>query len=64
PTRAYMEWIGNWYLIYRTSADLERLAAAAGIHPANFAIEAEKLGIDLFLVASLPVSSKRSENAI
>lgn len=50
PTRAYMEWIGNWYLLYRTADDLERLALAAGIPPSNFSISAERLGIDLFLM--------------
>jgi extracellular factor (EF) 3-hydroxypalmitic acid methyl ester biosynthesis protein len=51
PTRAYMEWIGNWYLIYRTADELARLAAAAGIPPSCFSIGAERLGIDLFVVA-------------
>ena len=51
PTRALMEWIGNWYLIYRTPAELQRLATAAGI-PSEYArIGAERLGIDLFLCA-------------
>lgn len=30
-TRAYMEWIGNGILIYRTADDLHRLAAAADL---------------------------------
>ncbi|HVX14791.1 MAG TPA: class I SAM-dependent methyltransferase [Pirellulales bacterium] len=51
PTRAYMEWIGNWYLIYRTAADLERLALTAGLPRASFTVVAERLGIDLFLHA-------------
>jgi extracellular factor (EF) 3-hydroxypalmitic acid methyl ester biosynthesis protein len=50
PTRAYMEWIGNWYLTYREAADLERLAAAAGIPRDRFAVRSERLGVDLFLV--------------
>ncbi|HWB10817.1 MAG TPA: class I SAM-dependent methyltransferase [Pirellulales bacterium] len=54
PTRAYMEWIGNWYLIYRTADELSHLAAAAGIPPSRFAIGAERLGIDLFVVADRP----------
>jgi hypothetical protein len=51
PTRAYMEWIGNWYLIYRAADELARLAAAAGIPEACVSIGAERLGIDLFVVA-------------
>ncbi|HVA49126.1 MAG TPA: class I SAM-dependent methyltransferase [Pirellulales bacterium] len=51
PTRAYMEWIGNWYLLYRTSGDLARLAKAGGIPETSFTIGTERLGIDLFLEA-------------
>jgi hypothetical protein len=51
PTRAYMEWIGNWYLIYRTAADLEALAERAGIPASCRTIGAERLGMDLFLCA-------------
>ena len=51
PTRAYMEWIGNWYLLYRTADDLVNLARSAGIPQASFHISAERLGIDLFLEA-------------
>lgn len=50
PTRAYMEWIGNWYLTYRTAEQMERLGLRAGIPPDQFAIGSERLGIDLFLV--------------
>ncbi len=52
PTRAYMEWIGNWYLVYRTADDLARLAERAGIPAACRRIGAERLGIDLFLCAT------------
>jgi extracellular factor (EF) 3-hydroxypalmitic acid methyl ester biosynthesis protein len=51
PTRAYMEWIGNWYLTYRTAEDLERLALQSGIPASQFTIASEPLGVDLFLVA-------------
>jgi hypothetical protein len=54
PSRAYMEWVGNWYLIYRTTADLERLAAAAEIPPAAYRIVPESTGCDLFLIAEKP----------
>src|SRR5207237_1013742 len=42
PTRAYMEWIGNWYLIYRTAEDLKRLAMTARIPPESCKITAER----------------------
>lgn len=51
PTRAYMEWIGNWYLTYRTPDDLRRLAEQAGIASQDTSVGAERLGIDLFLCA-------------
>lgn len=51
PSRAYMEWIGNWYLLYRTPAELARLAEQADIPRSAIQIGAERLGIDLFLSA-------------
>lgn len=54
PTRAYMEWIGNWYLIYRTADELTQLATAAGIPPERRRIVAERTGCDLFLLAEKP----------
>lgn len=51
PTRAYMEWLGNWYLTYRTPDQLLRLADQAGIPPSHATVGAERLGIDLFLEA-------------
>jgi hypothetical protein len=51
PTRAYMEWIGNWYLTYRTADDLERLSGAAGIARQQCALASDALGVDLFLIA-------------
>jgi hypothetical protein len=51
PTRAYMEWIGNWYLRYRSRGQLEALAAAAGIPGDGLRVEAEATGIDLLLAA-------------
>lgn len=51
PTRAYMEWLGNWYLIYRTVDEFTHLAELSGI-PANARrIGADRTGCDLFLVA-------------
>jgi hypothetical protein len=51
PSRAYMEWIGNWYLKYRTPGELERLATRAGIPRQQYRIGCERTGVDLFLIA-------------
>jgi hypothetical protein len=51
PTRSYMEWIGNWYLLYRTPAQLAALANAAGLSPAQRSIVADRTGVQLLLVA-------------
>jgi hypothetical protein len=53
-TRAYMEWFGNWYLLYRTPEQFEALGLAAGIPAGEFQIGAERIGADLFLVARKP----------
>ncbi|HIQ21974.1 MAG TPA: class I SAM-dependent methyltransferase [Planctomycetes bacterium] len=50
-SRAYMEWIGNWYLVYRTPADFLRLALQAGIPRTRLTISCEPAGVNLFLVA-------------
>ncbi len=51
PTQAYMEWIGNWHLIYRTPRQFRDLAVRADIPQDCFAIRTERTGTDLFLVA-------------
>ena len=51
PSRAYMEWIGNWYLIYRTTGQLAKLARRGGIPQTAFQIQADPTGIDLFIAA-------------
>ncbi|MDG2207291.1 MAG: hypothetical protein P8K78_05250, partial [Pirellulales bacterium] len=50
-TRAYMEWIGNWYLTYRSFEDLRGLAAEADIPDDSFQIGSESTGTDWFLSA-------------
>jgi extracellular factor (EF) 3-hydroxypalmitic acid methyl ester biosynthesis protein len=52
PTRAYMEWLGNWYLVYRVANQLRSLAIDAGIPPTACMLGAEPLGVDLLLSAS------------
>lgn len=49
PTRAYMEWIGNWYLNYRTAEELQRLGIQAGIPRDQVSVGCEPLGVDLIL---------------
>ena len=51
PTRAYMEWIGNWYLLYRTRDQMRQLGIRAGIPEDRMKITAERTGVDLVLVA-------------
>lgn len=54
PTRTYMEWIGNWYLIYRTREELAELAAVAGIPSSVVSVDAEAAGVNLFMQAQAP----------
>ncbi len=56
PSRAYMEWIGNWYLLYRTPEQLAALAESAGIPSGQWRIAADRTGVDLFLIADRPVT--------
>jgi len=51
PTRAYMEWIGNWYLTYRDTEGMKRLAEAASLPAGAWHIGAEPIGVNLFLTA-------------
>lgn len=48
PSRAYMEWIGNWYLIYRTADQMRELAARAGLADSCVQISAEPSGVNLY----------------
>ena len=52
PTRAYMEWLGNWYLTYRDNVQLHALATSAGIPEADISLGSEPLGLDLLLQAT------------
>ena len=48
-TRAYMEWIGNWYLRYRTPREFAQLAQRARLPENTWWIGVERFGVDLFL---------------
>jgi extracellular factor (EF) 3-hydroxypalmitic acid methyl ester biosynthesis protein len=50
-TQAYMEWLGNWYLLYRTAEEMAQLARDADIPHDQFHVSAERLGVVLFLHA-------------
>jgi extracellular factor (EF) 3-hydroxypalmitic acid methyl ester biosynthesis protein len=54
PTRAYMEWFGNWYLTYRDADHFRRLVASAGLGGATITFGAEPLGIDLYSIVTRP----------
>ncbi|HEX5102730.1 MAG TPA: class I SAM-dependent methyltransferase [Pirellulaceae bacterium] len=64
PTRTYMEWLGNWYLTYRTSDELAHLAAAAGLPAECVEFSSEPLGVDLLLVATQKGSGVNCDNGL
>lgn len=51
PSRALMEWIGNWYLIYRDETQFQRVVSDSGIPHAAASYGAEPLGVDLYVTA-------------
>ena len=50
PNRNWMEWCGEWFLIYRTKKDILQLCDQAGIPSKNLDFEFEPLGINLFTI--------------
>lgn len=51
PSRALMEWIGNWYLIYRDEEEFRQVVADSGIPGSCAEFGAEPLGVDLYVTA-------------
>lgn len=51
PSRAYMEWIGNWYLIYRSKAQMLQLADESGLSRGQYEVDTEAAGVNLFIHA-------------
>ncbi len=47
PSRAYMEWIGNWYLTYRSAEQMREVAAQADVPNRHLEISAEPSGVNL-----------------
>jgi hypothetical protein len=51
PSRAYMEWFGNWYLEYRTPEAMRQLGHDAGWSDHEFAVQVEQENVNLFIEA-------------
>ena len=49
PTRWFMEYCLDWFLIHRSGAELLALAADLRPVPGDLAVESEPLGVNLFL---------------
>lgn len=49
PTRAYWEWIGNWYLNHRDQDSMRRIARDAGIAASDTRLLTDASGVILFL---------------
>jgi 2-polyprenyl-3-methyl-5-hydroxy-6-metoxy-1,4-benzoquinol methylase len=50
PSRNWMEWCGEWFLIHRNKEDVLQLCEQAGIPTENIRFEFEPLGINLFTI--------------
>jgi extracellular factor (EF) 3-hydroxypalmitic acid methyl ester biosynthesis protein len=50
-SRAFMEWVGNWYLIYRDASEWRQVVQSSSISPTACQFGAEELGVDLFVSA-------------
>jgi len=50
-TRWFMEYATDWFVFHRTRDDMRRLAEKLLPRPRALRVEAERLGINLFLVA-------------
>lgn len=49
PTRWFMEYCLDWYLVHRSRDELRELAGALSPRPSEVAVDAEPLGVNLFL---------------
>lgn len=49
PSRAYMELLGDWYLIHRSPEELIALAISAGFEASQISIQKEPMGVNLFM---------------
>jgi hypothetical protein len=53
-SRAYMEWIGNWYLTYRSDDDLQAWARDSELPAGSWQTDIEEAGVNRFLTAMKP----------
>ena len=51
PTRWFMEYCLDWFLIHRSRDELLALGAQLHPHPSKLWVDAEPLGVNLFLMA-------------
>ena len=57
PSRAYMEFLGEWRLHHRSAATLRQIALAAGAPAAAIRVDAEPEGVNLFLHVAAPAEA-------
>ena len=58
PSRNFMEWCGEWFLIHRTHDAMRELCIKAGIPPAVLTIDHEPLHTVVFAIAEKPYLDK------
>lgn len=51
PTRNYMEWVGEWFLVHRTEDDMTELSHLAGIPREALSFDRDATGVQLFMTA-------------
>jgi SAM-dependent methyltransferase len=51
PSRNYMEWVGEWFLIHRTVEDMTEMSRLAGISAEALSFERDDTGVQLFMTA-------------
>ena len=56
PSRAYMEFIGDWRLHHRSAATLRQIAVTAGAPDGAIRVDAEPEGVNLFLHVAAPAA--------
>ena len=52
PSRAYMEWVANWYLTYRSDEDMRALAVDSQLPRGSWTTDIEPAGVNRFLSAT------------
>lgn len=52
PSRNYMEWCGEWFLIHRTKEAMLKLCQQAGIPEESVTFAKEPLGVNIFLIVT------------